>query len=99
MFSYDKWEENKRKELSDLSYDKLVESASRTAVFIEGQLTHGYYDSEDLFGQCGHIDNLYYLQEAIYKKSIEEDISNPRNFFDECWQLRSRGFDGPKRNQ
>jgi len=93
---YQKWEEKQRKELEGETYEDLLSHAARSLCFIEGQLEYGIYDSEDIFGECGHVSQLYLTQEVIYQKAQELGISNPRNFFFESRELQDRGFTGPK---
>ena len=93
---YQKWEDNHRKELAGETYEDLLSHAASSLSFIEGQLQYGIYDSEDLFGECGHVAHLYLTQEVIYQKAQELGISNPRNFFFESRELQDRGFMGPK---
>jgi len=93
---YQKWEEKQRKELEGETYEDLLSHAARSLCFIEGQLEYGIYDSEDIFGECGHVADLYLTQEVIYQKAQELGISNPRNFFFESRELQDRGFMGPK---
>tara|TARA_Y100000992_G_scaffold289497_1_gene244120 strand:+ start:653 stop:1054 length:402 start_codon:yes stop_codon:yes gene_type:complete len=93
---YQKWEDKERKLLARETYEDLLIHASRSLSFIEGQLQYGIYDSEDLFGECGHVTHLYLTQEVIYQKAQELGISNPQNFFFESRELQDRGFMGPK---
>ena len=78
-----------------LSYDDLNSIASSTTTFIEGQLTNGNYDSEDLFGDFGYVESLRWIQEVLSEKANETGIENPTNYFEDSWQLQSNGISGP----
>jgi hypothetical protein len=93
---YQKWEEKQRKELAGETYEDLVIHAASSLSFIEGQLQYGIYDSEDLFGECGHVTNLYLIQEVIFQKAQEQSIKNPRDFFAESYELQCHRVTGPK---
>ena len=90
------WEEKQRKEWACEAYEDLVIYASRSLSFIEGQLQYGVYDSQDIFGECGHVTNLYLIQEVIFQKAQELGIQNPYNAFAESYELQCHGVRGPK---
>lgn len=92
---YQKWVEKEREINNKLTYENLVSSASRCVSFIDGQLSSGNYDSQDIFGQAGHVDALYYTQEVIYQKAKEAGVRNPPDFFAESNELHERGVKGP----
>ena len=90
------WEEKQRKEWACETYEDLVIYASRSLSFIEGQLQYGMYDSQDIFGECGHVTNLYLIQEVIFQKAQEQGIQNPYNAFAESYELQCHRVTGPK---
>ena len=90
------WEDKERKSWSSESYESLIIHASRRLSFIEGQLQHGVYDSQDIFGDCGHVHDLQLLQEVIFQKAQEQGIQNPRDFFAESVELKLHNVNGPK---
>lgn len=89
------WEEKQRKGWACETYEDLVNYASRNLCFIEGQLEYGVYDSQDIFGECGHVHDLYLIQEAIFQKAQEQSIQNPYNAFAESYELQSHRVTGP----
>ena len=89
-------EEKQRKEWARETYEDLIIQASRRLSFIEGQLQYGVYDSQDIFGACGHVSDLYLIQEVIFQKAQEQGIQNPYNAFAESYELQSHRVTGPK---
>ena len=90
------WEEKQRKEWACETYEDLVQQAASSLSFIEGQLQYGMYDSQDIFGECGHVTTLYLIQEVIFQKAQEQGIQNPRDFFAESYELQCHRVTGPK---
>ena len=86
---------NGNKITCDEAYD-LYNHASRSLSFIEGQLKYCMYDSQDIFGECGHVTTLYLIQEVIFQKAQELGIQNPYNAFAESYELQCHRVTGPK---
>ena len=94
-----KWSMKQKEYYNNLPYEKVRNSGAEVASFISGQLSGGYYDYQDLFGDYGHIAGLYIIQEVLNSKATEENIENPIDFFESTYELMIRDIEGPANNQ
>jgi len=71
---HQQWKANALQSYRKQSLDDLMDSHWQDLMFISGQLNYGMYDSNDIWGDFGHVESLYLLRQIINEKRVEQGL-------------------------
>ena len=61
--------------MSDSEYKELEDLIFYQSSYVEGQLEHGQFDYQDMYGPGGHVRDLEVKRQALLEKKAEEEMA------------------------